>query len=375
MSPTDSKVYGDGFTDGFEPVEPIDVRKHESVSELLRAYSKTSFGGRSLGEAAEVLEEMVADPKCFVVMTLSGAMTVAKQGLLICEMIELGWVQAIVSTGALMSHGFVESMGGVHFKYKPSMNDEELYKKGYDRVYDTLELEKNLDDTELIIRDVIDQLPEDEILSSSLIFRSLGEYFQRTLPEEKRAILKSAYVHKVPIFVPAFTDSEMGLDIEVLNIKRELSGKKRRLFDPYLDIEEYARHVCQQERCGIFTIGGGVPRNWGQQIGPMLDIIEKRLGLPGKGFRFAYGVRVCPEPVHWGGLSGCTYSEGVSWGKFIPESEGGRFAEVYADATIIWPLLVRALLERLGLQKMSKNVAKPLSKKITLAKYFSSKVS
>ena len=163
------------------------------------------------------------------------------------------------------------------------------------------------------------------------------ENFEKNLPNNKRAILKSAYVHNVPVFVPAFTDSEMGLDIEVLNIKRQLAGKERRTFDPYLDIEEYARHMSQQKRCGIFTIGGGVPRNWAQQMGPMLDIIEKRLGLPGKGFRFAYGVRVCPEPVHWGGLSGCTYSEGVSWGKFIPESEGGKFAEVYADATIIWP--------------------------------------
>jgi deoxyhypusine synthase len=59
-------------------------------------------------------------------------------------------------------------------------------------------------------------------------------------------------------------------------------------------------------------------------------------------------VRICPEPAHWGGLSGATYSEGVSWGKFVPPSEGGRFAEVHADATIAWPILIRGVLERLG---------------------------
>jgi deoxyhypusine synthase len=58
-------------------------------------------------------------------------------------------------------------------------------------------------------------------------------------------------------------------------------------------------------------------------------------------------VRICPEPVHWGGLSGCTYSEGVSWGKFVPPAEGGRFAEVYSDATVVWPLLAKALFEEL----------------------------
>ena len=83
----------------------------------------------------------------------------------------------------------------------------------------------------------------------------------------------------------------------------------------------------------------------------MLEIardIEKRTGGMGRGFRFHYGVRVCPEPVHWGGLSGCTYSEGVSWGKFVPYEEGGRFAEVLSDATLVWPLLVQGLLESLG---------------------------
>ena len=63
--------------------------------------------------------------------------------------------------------------------------------------------------------------------------------------------------------------------------------------------------------------------------------------------RYLYAVRICPEPAHWGGLSGCTYTEGVSWGKFVPPAEGGRFAEVFADATTVWPLLIKAVLEQL----------------------------
>ena len=63
--------------------------------------------------------------------------------------------------------------------------------------------------------------------------------------------------------------------------------------------------------------------------------------------RYKYGVRICPEPVHWGGLSGCTYSEGVTWGKFVPQSEGGMLSEVLADATIAWPLVLKAVIQRL----------------------------
>jgi deoxyhypusine synthase len=67
--------------------------------------------------------------------------------------------------------------------------------------------------------------------------------------------------------------------------------------------------------------------------------------------KFHYGVRICPEPAHWGGLSGCTYSEGVSWGKFVAPGEGGRFAEVLCDATVAWPILVKAVKQRLDKQQ------------------------
>ena len=63
------------------------------------------------------------------------------------------------------------------------------------------------------------------------------------------------------------------------------------------------------------------------------------------------GLRICPEPVNWGGLSGSTYTEAVSWGKFVPPEEGGRFAEVLDDATVALPLVVGAVLERIGYLK------------------------
>jgi deoxyhypusine synthase len=120
-------------------------------------------------------------------------------------------------------------------------------------------------------------------------------------------------------------------------------------YNPFLDLLSYARLVRKKKRLGIFTIGGGVPRNWAQQVAPFYDIVGDRLDIEVDHPRFQYGVRICPEPVHWGGLSGCTYSEGVSWGKFTPPQEGGRFAEVYADATTVWPLLMKGVLEELGL--------------------------
>jgi deoxyhypusine synthase len=343
--PRDERRYGTGEEEGLEPLKPLDIGSASSVDALVRAMSQTAFGGRRLGEAADVLEEMVRDDECFRVVTISGAMTIAKQGMVLCEMIDRGWVHAIVTTGALMTHGLSEGAGMLHFKHRQSMRDDDLFKRGYNRVYDTIELEKNLDEVELILEAALADLSDDVVLSSHFLLDRIGAYMDREVPG--KAILKSAFQKGVPVYVPAFTDSELGLDLSIYQEIRGRAGKPRLHYDPFLDLDHFTEHIRSHERTGIFTIGGGVPRNWAQQVAPYLEIRQGRLGIPEPLRRYRYAVRICPEPEHWGGLSGCSYTEGVSWGKFVPEAKGGRFAEVFADATIAWPLVVRAVMERL----------------------------
>lgn len=339
----------DDFADGsgLDPVYSLDLSRCASFSDLLKEMRHTAFGGRQLGEAADVLYDMVRDPRCLVVGTFSGAMTVAKQGLVLCDMLDHGMIDVVVSTGALMTHGLVEAAGMTHFKVPPGMRDRDAFYAGYDRVYDTLELERNLDDLEHIVDELLGDWPEGEIASSRTLNERIARHLVAHMPEGSRGILPSALRRGVPVYIPAFSDSELGLDFALHNRRRAARGKPPIRFDPFLDLEHYTEKALSSERLGIFTIGGGVPRNWAQQVCPYIDLVETQTGAVGKNHRFRYGVRICPEPVHWGGLSGCTYSEGVSWGKFVPPSEGGRFAEVPADATIAWPLLTAAVLERL----------------------------
>ena len=349
-----ARDFHDGRSDGLEALESLDLDKVQSFAGLLRSMAKTAFSGRSLGRALDVTLAMVRDPDCRVVLTLSGAMTIAKMGGVISKMIDAGLVQAVVSTGALMAHGLSEAMGLVHYRHDPRMSDEELFAKGYNRVYDTLEMEANLNYVEEFTARALDQLENQDELSSELICRALG----KLLAENSRGAgaLRSAYLKNVPVYVPAFTDSELGLDLSTWTMKRAQARGVRGdalfselpRYNPYRDLNSFARFALAAPRLGIFTIGGGVPRNWAQEIGPYVEITNHRLGLDLKPPRYLYAVRICPEPTHWGGLSGCTYSEGVSWGKFVPEAEGGRFAEVYADATTVWPLLMKGVLEELG---------------------------
>ncbi|PYU12865.1 MAG: deoxyhypusine synthase [Acidobacteria bacterium] len=340
------RVLHDPVKDKLRPIFPLDLSRCRTIDDLVRAMGNTAFTGRQIGDAADVLEAMARDKDCFVVMTLSGALTVGKMGLIFCDLIESGVVNAIVSTGALMAHGLVEATGRSHFRYDARMNDKMLFEAGYNRVYDSLEPEVNLDHVEEVMQRLLNEWDANDVVCSWKIHRRIGEFLQKHAPG--RGILKSAFQHDVPVFVPAFSDSELGIDFALHKIARQKENRPVLRFDPFEDFEKFANTMLATKRMGIFTVGGGVPRNWSQQFGVYAELLARRgyKKLPLK--RYNYGLRICPEPVSWGGLSGSTYTEAVSWGKFVPPEEGGRFAEVFDDATVALPLIVGAVLERLG---------------------------
>jgi deoxyhypusine synthase len=353
-SPRDKKLFWDPEEKGLQPLETLDPDAVGDFDELLSAMSRTAFGGRSLGEALDVLQTMIQDRECHVVATFSGAMTVAKMGKLICKMIDAGWVDTVVSTGALMAHGFIESIGLKHYKYEYGvLEDEKLCRAGLNRVYDTLEPETNFIQAEEVINAVLDEMGGGQHWSSHGLCRIIGEHLSRNYTGS--GILKSAFERDVPVYIPAFTDSELALDVASYLLQHLPEGARNRIdpadlpfqFNPFLDLLHYARRATSAKRLGIFTIGGGVPRNWAQQLAPFVEVASQKVeNLDWDFKRFQYGVRICPEPAHLGGLSGCSYQEGVSWGKFVAPSQGGRFAEVHCDATIAWPILVKGLQDR-----------------------------
>src|SRR4029453_5912199 len=209
-----------------------------------------------------VTTAMVKDPKCKVVLTLSGAMTIAKMGKVISKMIDTGMVQAVVSTGALMAHGLSEAVGMVHYRHDPRMSDEDLFAKGYNRVYDTLEMEENLNYVEEFTGKALDVLGYEQELSREMVCRALG----KVLADDPhgQGVLRSAYLKGVPIYVPAFTDSELGLDLSTWAMKRarhsgvtDLAALFRTVprYNPFLDLNSFARFCLGAKRLGIFTVG------------------------------------------------------------------------------------------------------------------------
>ncbi len=198
----------------------------------------------------------------------------------------------------------VEATGRAHFRHNPDLSDEELYEAGYNRVYDTLEPEQNLDDVERVMHAVfvgLGRQRSDVLLQAQPGHRRASlEDGQGTAGHSQVSLRKQCAGLCAGVF--GFR-TRTGLT-RLTNRERDKQGKPRFRFDPFEDLEYFAATLLAQKRLGIFTIGGGVPRNWSQQFGPFIELRHRRGGedLPLK--RYHYGLRICPEPVYWGGLSG-----------------------------------------------------------------------
>jgi deoxyhypusine synthase len=326
-------------------IAPISPRDITSVDDLLRRLGGCSFQGRALSRCLDVFENMVRDQDCMIVMTLAGAMVPGGMEELVTQFIEHGVIDALVSTGANISHSMVnhadaENQG--HYVGAVNVDDVELFEHHINRVYDTFLPEEGYHEGEMLLEAIlkryfeangIDPLQPWHIRPQEL-FRLTGEALDAM---GKRGILAAAARHNVPIFCGATTDSEFALNL----VKYNLRNNWRIVLDELADVNVFAHSLLERERAGTLIVGGGVPRNWAQQAWPLLD-------MTGATDRHGYDrtVRIYTDSPSWGGLSGCTISESVSWGKY---SEHAIAAEVQCDATIALPLLATGLFERLGI--------------------------
>ncbi|MFX1322466.1 MAG: deoxyhypusine synthase family protein [Promethearchaeota archaeon] len=315
-----------------EKIIPFNVKKIKNVEDLLNSLKKCGFQGRNLGKALDLLYKMVSDDKILTVLALSGAMVPAGMGDLICVLIENRLIDVLITTGANTIHDLVDVATDVgHYIGSYNVDDDELFKARINRIYDTFLPENNYKQAEEILLKIIHEIFEEKeiYITPSDLMKKVGEKI------EKRCILSQAAKYNIPIFVPAFSDSEFALDL----IKYSVREGYKFNFDIFGDVLKFADIIKSSKEYGTFIIGGGVPRNWAQQVFPLLDQINE-INTMG----YNYSVRIHTATEYDGGLSGCTVSESKSWGKYSLES---RYVSVWCDATIALPILITGLLQRL----------------------------
>lgn len=316
-----------------EPVKTIEPARR-SVSELLEAMADTAFQGRALGEAYRIIKKMISEPRNTVFMGLAGSLSTAGMWKLVKWLVENRYIDVLVSTGANISEDILEAMGYKYYKGSPLVDDEDLLRHKIDRFYDTYASELEYREMESLIKDFIETLPGDMCLSTAEFLYLFGEYLYEKGID---SIVSAAYRAGVPVFSPALVDSGYG----IAGITAYLEGRSICL-DMMKDFRQIVEIGRRSEKISAIYIGGGVPKDYVNLVAVAQTIIK--LHEEGRDYYkpLKYVVQITTDAPQWGGLSGATLEEAVSWGKAMP---GPTKRTVYCDATVALPLIVHGLID------------------------------
>ncbi len=328
-------------------LKPIEVRE-KSISQLLAEMSQTAYQGRKLGEAVDVWENMVKESNLTIVMGLAGSMSTAGQWTIVNWLIEKRFIDVLVSTGANVSEDIVDAMGLGYWQGSHMADDAALLEADINRYYDVFGKETDYRKMEELVTDFVMTLKTDCPYSSAEFFYLLGKYLsEKKIP----SIAKVAYENAVPIFSPAMIDSGYG---ETFLMAK--NNGHNVILDSVKEFDQFVTIGTKTKEIGVIYIGGGVPKDITQLIAISVSPQNNDQGVPGRDghlrkglheyyYPHKYSIQITTDAPQWGGLSGCTLEEAISWGKI--NSERGTRAVCYCDATIALPLITHALNERI----------------------------
>jgi deoxyhypusine synthase len=327
-------------------LEPIKV-KEKSVSQLLAEMSRTAYQGRKLGEAVDVWENMVKEKDLIITMGFAGSMSTAGQWTIINWLMEKRFIDVLVSTGANVSEDIVDAMGFGYWQGSHMVDDKALLKADINRYYDVFGKETDYRKMEELITNFVMTLKTDYPYSSAEFFYLLGRYLSnKKIP----SIAAVAYENGVPIFSPAMVDSAYGETFLMAKNKGH-----NVILDSVKEFDQFVTIGTKTKDVGVVYIGGGVPKDLTQLIAISVSPKTNDKGVAGRDghlrkglheyyYPHKYAIQITTDSPQWGGLSGCTLEEAISWGKI--NSETGKRAVCYCDATIALPLITHALNER-----------------------------
>lgn len=323
-------------------IDPAGITGRETVAELVDGAFLAYNAGR-LAEACRLFSERMLEDDVTVGMSLTGAMTPAGLGMsTIIPLLEAGFIDWIVSTGANLYHDAHFGLGLAMHRGSPFADDVELREAGVVRIYDIFFDYEVLLSTDAYIREVSAGPEFQRPMSTAEYHYRLGGYIlerEKALGLSRRSLLGVAHGCGVPIYTSSPGDSSIGMNVA----EQALTGSRLR-FDSSADVNETSAIVFDAKthggKSGVLIIGGGSPKNFVLQTEPQ---IQEVLGISEKGHD--YYLQITDARPDTGGLSGATPAEAVSWGKVDPAKLPGTVV-CYLDNTVGFPILAAYALAR-----------------------------
>jgi deoxyhypusine synthase len=312
-----------------QTIEHVDITR-TNVVPLVESMKHMAFSARDLARAAEIYDRMLRDEPCGIILCLAGSLVSAGLKKVFVDMVRNRMVDCIVSTGAnIVDQDFFEGLGFHHYvapeRVKAGLDDDTLRELHIDRIYDTLIDEDQLricDDTTKLIADSLAPRP----YSSREFIREMGAYLAEH-GKSRDSIVLAAYEEDLPIFCPAFSDCSAGFGLVAHQHAR--GDQPKVSIDSVKDFYELTQLKIANPTTGILMIGGGVPKNFTQDIVVAAEILGEDAPM------HKYAVQVTVADVRDGALSSSTLKEASSWGKVDTVYE----QMVFSEATLAVPLI------------------------------------
>lgn len=309
--------------------------KQHNIVPLVDAMAHMAYSSRDTWRAASIYEMMLRDTECGVILCIAGSMVSAGLKQVFIDLIRNNMVDAIVSTGAnIVDQDFFEALGFKHYladdQYKYGNEDAVLRELAIDRIYDTFIDEDELRICDDTIEEITNSLPPRPYSSREFI-REMGAYLERVgkTPQSggQDSMIFAAYEKNVPIFVPAFSDCSAGFGLVAHQHARQ--GKPVVSIDSAKDFYELTKLKIENPSTGLLMIGGGVPKNFAQDIVVAAEILGSDAPM------HKYAIQITVADSRDGALSGSTLKEASSWGKVDLTYE----QMVFSEATLALPLI------------------------------------
>lgn len=331
------------------PIKHIDITKFDARP-VIDSYRQMAYSSRTLANAADIYSMMLKDKDCGVILTLAGSLISAGLKKAIITMIENNMVDAIVSTGAnIVDQDFFEGLGFKHYiapgsPEAPPVDDMTLRNMMIDRIYDTYIDEDDLRACDHATYEIFNAF-EPGAYSSREFIEAMGAYLANNAKYARNeSIVKTCYQKRVPIFVPAFSDCSAGFGIVLQQTEAIEEGRGQVAIDSGKDFRELTDIKLACKDTGLLMMGGGVPKNFAQDIVVAAELLNERKGGKARGDigMHKYAIQMTVADSRDGALSGSTLREACSWGKVDVVHEQMVFGEISA----LFPLLASDAFHR-----------------------------
>jgi len=317
-----------------EQIEPTHWKKKSGIEDIIENFGKTCFEARNIAIGAKLFREMI-EKGDNIWLGIAGAGIVGGLGGYVIDLIESGFVDVICSTGAQIYHDAHFAFGLPVIQGSPNVNDDKLSREGIVRIYDmNIKLKETLIKQDEIIRKFNNRIEKKGMEISSADYNyEFGKYILENSPHPEKSFVASAARFRIPIY----WDSESNHSLALNNASLYLNKRDVKI-SPSKSLLEACAINYYNPQLGFFELGGGGPKNWIQQISPMISQIL------GKKFEGAErGIQITTAIEKDGGLSGCTFKEGVTWHKYKNAKKG--LIQIYGEYSSIFPLITGYVLE------------------------------